>query len=444
MGKIIELVKIRINNTEIGKHMLISTICKPLSMIISYIYIPLVLNYLGVEKYGIWSTILTILSWISYFDIGVGNGLRNKLTESLAKKDNKGRKLVSSAYAFLSVLMTAMVIIFSIVAFTIDWNRVFGVTDIKENLAYLVIISVIFISFNFVLSICKNVLYALQKAGVVSIMELATQLLNLVGIIIVSLVLPSNLFAMSFIYGFSMIFVNLFASIVVYKKNREISPRLGSVDIIIGKSVTNLGLQFFVIQICALILFTTDSLIISYLYGASNVTPYNTVNKLFSSLLGIYTAMIAPVWSSISKMNSEKKFNDIISMIKRLRHLMIPFVAATIILFISFRHISKIWLGQELEYSNSLILFGALYCLLSIWCNTYASISNGLEIMRISMVVALFQAVINIPLSLLFAIRFNMESGGILAGTVASMLIAAVVQPIVVNKTIKSRLMEGE
>ena len=92
MGRIIELLKNRINNTGIGKHMLISTICKPLSMIVSYIYIPLVLNYLGVEKYGIWSTILTILSWISYFDIWVGNGLRNKLTESLAKKDNKEKK----------------------------------------------------------------------------------------------------------------------------------------------------------------------------------------------------------------------------------------------------------------------------------------------------------------------------------------------------------------
>ena len=64
-------------------NMALSGICKPASMIMGYIYVPIVLSFLGTEKYGIWSTLLTILSWISYFDIGIGNGLRNKLAESI-------------------------------------------------------------------------------------------------------------------------------------------------------------------------------------------------------------------------------------------------------------------------------------------------------------------------------------------------------------------------
>ena len=76
-----------IRQTDIVSNMALSGICKPVSMVLSYIYVPIVLDYLGVEKYGVWSTILTILSWVSYFDIGIGNGLRNRLTESLNKHD---------------------------------------------------------------------------------------------------------------------------------------------------------------------------------------------------------------------------------------------------------------------------------------------------------------------------------------------------------------------
>ena len=38
--------------SSLKKNMAVSGICKPVSMIIGYIYVPVALNYLGVEKYG--------------------------------------------------------------------------------------------------------------------------------------------------------------------------------------------------------------------------------------------------------------------------------------------------------------------------------------------------------------------------------------------------------
>ena len=243
-------------------------VCKPVSMLISYIYVAIVLNYLGIEKYGIWSTILTILSWINYFDIGIGNGLRNKLTESLSKRDGQGKKLVSSAYAFIAVIMAVVAVIFSAAASFVNWNRIFGVTGMDENLAGIVIISILFVAVNFVLSIYKNVLYALQKAADVSAIELVVQFINLVCVLIAMRLFESSLFIMALIYVISMLIVNLTASVIFYKKNKNVRPDLRDIDIKTGKSITNLGMRFFIIQICALVLITTDSLIISYLYGA--------------------------------------------------------------------------------------------------------------------------------------------------------------------------------
>lgn len=429
--------KLKSKDVVLAQNMAISTICKPVSMIISFIYVPIVLNYLGVEKYGVWATILTMLSWIGYFDIGIGNGLRNKLTESLSKKDGQSRKLVSSAYAFISVIMIVASIVFSVVASFTNWNRVFGVSDIHENLAAVVIISICFMALNFILSICKNVLYALQMAANVSIIELVTQILNMVGVLVAMCFVESNLFIMAFLYGCSMVTVNLVASIIIYRRNSDVRPEIREIDVKVGKSITSLGMQFFVIQICALVLFTTDSLIISYLYGAANVTPYNTVNKLFNVIIGVFSALLAPIWSNVTKLKAEENYDGIKSLIRKLQLIMIPFVAGTILLVLIFRPLARLWLGRDLAYTTPLILFGALYCLLTIWCNTYSAVSNGMEIMKTSMFLACVQAIVNIPLSLFMAKSLGLQAAGVSGGTCGAMMIAAIVLPIVVNRKLK-------
>lgn len=426
--------------SRLALNMLFSGIVKPLSMILSYIYIPIALDFLGIEKYGIWSTILTILSWISYFDVGVGNGLRNKLTQSLSREDGQGRKLVSSAYAFISAIMISVAAIFSIIAMFIDWKRVFGVSDIDENLTGVVIISVIFVAISFVLSICNNALYAMQKAAVVSFAGLIIQALNLIGILFLSNFFNGNLYVMALVYGLSTISVYILENILVYYKNREIRPSFKSVDINVGKNLTNLGLQFFVIQICALILFTTDSLIISFLYGAADVTPYNMVNKLYNVIIGIFSALLVPIWNAVVKANIEKRYVTIKKTIINLYLLMIPFLILTIILTIIFIPLSNWWLGQKLDYGNYLIVFGAMYCIISIWTNTHGIIANGLEILKEQMTMSIIQAVINIPVSIYLAKIVNLGVAGILLGTNISLLISSIWLPILIFKQLKQKM----
>jgi O-antigen/teichoic acid export membrane protein len=417
-------------------NMILSGISKPLSIIVSFIYVPIALNYLGVEKFGIWSTILSILSWISYFDIGIGNGLRNKLAEKIEKSIVESKILISTAYGFITVIISIVFILFLLIAKFLNWNEIFGVKTINENIFLIIAVSLTFLCINFVISLCKNVLYALQQAALVSWMEPSIQILNLILVLLVSKLLTQNLLAMAFIYGFSIVLVNFIASIILYRKHPDLKPNLHSFRFEAGKEITNLGMQFFVIQICALILFTTDNLIISRLYGASDVTPYTTVNKLFTAVSSVYLAFITPIWSSFTLAKSKDDYPWMRSILKKMHLLMLPFVIGTFILAFLFKDITFLWLQKNLVYEDGLIWLGAMYGLLTIWCNTYAVIGNGLGLMRVSMVTAIVQAVINIPLSLLFAISFDMKSSGVLLGTVISMSVSALVIPIFVIKYI--------
>lgn len=423
--------------SSLRKNMLLSGVCKPISMIISYLYVPIVLNYLGIEKYGIWSTLLAIVSWISYFDIGIGNGLRNKLTIAIATKNGKEKKLISSAYFFISIIMLICLIVFSISAIFINWNTIFGVSDFEENLSSIVITCVFFVIINFVLSLCKNVLFALQKASVTSFMELFVQIFNFVGVLLAGAFFESNLFIITIIYGVSMLVVNIFTSICLYTKNPSLKPNIKSIDIEEGKNITNLGVQFFIIQICALVLFTTDNLIISRLYGAVSVTPYATVNKMYTAIIGVFSALVVPIWSNVTKAKSDNNILHLEKLLKKLNIIMTPFFIIAILLVFIFRPLMRFWLRQDLDYSTLLIVLGAIYCILQIWCTTYSSFVNGLELMKVAIITSVVQAILNIPMSIFFAEFYGMKTSGVLMGTVFSLFIAAIVFPIAVLRYIK-------
>ena len=138
-------------------------IMKPISIILGMIYTPLALSYLGEEKYGVWAIILNIISWINYFDIGIGNGLRNKLTEAIALDDLKAAKTyVSTAY-----VGTAGISFVFCVLITAVWN-IFGLSGFfrldtgNESPNLIIFISVLFVCINFILSLSRTSAYAIQ------------------------------------------------------------------------------------------------------------------------------------------------------------------------------------------------------------------------------------------------------------------------------------------
>lgn len=418
----------------------ISGLIKPLSMAISFIYIPIVLKYLGVEKYGIWSTILSILSWISYCDIGISNGLINKLSLYLVKKDTvECKKLISSAYCFLLVIILFVVIIFCILSYFCDWEIVFGVHNFSENLNVIMIICFVILSFCFVLSVNKSIFSAIQKTGLNGVIVFTEQITNLILILIFKNTIKNSLLLVAVIYCFSTLLTHLIFTSLLFYKRKDLLPEIRYFNYEVGKNLTKFGINFFIIQICSLILFSTDNIMISFLYGASAVTPYNTSLKLFTAISNIYIAIIAPIWPAVAKANAEGNYKFIYKLFIEMIIIVLPFILLGIILYYNFNTISYMWIREELSYQNGIIGFSFLYCIIMMLSSLFASVINGVGLVRIAVIVALIQAIINIPLSLLFAIKINLNTSGILIGTILSLTLSVLVFPIYILKYLKCK-----
>ena len=93
------------------KNIIGSFVIKGWNCVVQLLLVPITLNCLTQYEYGIWLTINSILIWIDSFDIGLGNGLRNQLTQSLAVGDKeKGRRQVSTTFMMLSIIIVPVVL----------------------------------------------------------------------------------------------------------------------------------------------------------------------------------------------------------------------------------------------------------------------------------------------------------------------------------------------
>lgn len=439
MSKFISKIRIMIS-TEFGRSIILNTLCKPIGMILSFLYTPLLLNYLGEESYGIWATILSIVNWISFFDIGIGNGLRNELTKNVNSNDKQSAQhAVSTAYVILSIITGVVLAVGTVVIVLLDDRSVFNTNLYVKPVLY---ISFVFICINFVLSLSKIQLFAIQQSEKVGFMTVLTQIFNLIGILALSFFSKGSIMAVAILVGVSGVAVNIIFTRGVWKNHKEFIPHIKSFKKEKMSSIGSLGIKFFIIQIAALILYTTDNMIITQLFGPSFVTPYQTANTAFGLVNGLMAAMMVPLWSRYTIAVENGDYKWIKNVIIKFDLLLIPIGLILLIGTITFKPISAIWLHKELNYYNGLIPCMAMYYFLFIWGSIYSTVMNGIGKVNLQAVLAVMTAIINIPLSIYLGKQVGLQSTGVLLATVLCMIFSNILVTINVHRFLNKKILE--
>ncbi len=431
------------NNKQILKNIGISMVMKPLSMILSFIYTPMALAFLGTEKYGTWAIILNLISWINYFDIGIGNGLRNRLTEACAVHDKQAAKTyVSTAYLGTFVISFIFCVVVVGVWKTFQLSDFFNLSISGENADTVIVVSVLFVCINFVLSLSKTSAYALQRSGFISVISVVGQALQIIVLFLLSRFYEENLMAVAVMYGIISLFDNVLLYFWITKGQDCLKPSISSINIKYLKPLLTLGAGFFAIQISALILNMTDNLLISGLYGSAEVTPYSIVYKFFYMVVQIHGIIIMPMWSAYTEAMAKRDLLWIRSTMKKVNLITLVFSCGTVIGILLFEPLAAVWLGRRLEYGRTLIIIVGIYMIIQMFANNYASFLCGVGEIRVSAVLSIIEAALNIPLSVFFAKTLGMRLSGIIFGSFCVMFISFLVLPVIACRWIRSRSKE--
>ena len=202
-------------------------------------------------------------------------------------------------------------------------------------------------------------------------------------------------------------------------------------------NICDLGLKFFLIQIVGLILFSTDSLIITKIIDNIHVTSYNMVYKIFGLSMTIFNAILAPLWSGFTLAKSRRDYKWIKGTIKKVKMVWILFSAALLLAVFIYKPITGIWLKTKLEYDKGLVICMAVYFIVYMYSGIYSIVLNGFGEVNIQLILGIISAILNIPFSIVLANGFGLQTTGICLGTIISMMVGNIAFTIQVNKILE-------
>lgn len=438
--KIYSKIGIKSDRTKnISKHVFISFIYKGGSIISSLLMVPLTIKFLKTEDYGIWLTLSSFISWFSFFDIGLGNGLRNKFAEAKAKGDiTLAKAYVSSAYFTIASVCFILIILFFGINFLVDWSRVFNASpEMQNSLALLMPIVFAFFCLQLVLKLITTIYTADQHHSMQGKVNFYTSVGSLLAIWIMIHYIVSSLLIFGIIFSLLpvllLIGLNFFAFRGVYKIYK---PSIYLWKKVYLHDIFGIGISFFIIQIAGIVLFSTDNIIISQVFGPKEVVPFNIAFKYLSISNMLVSIILVPYWSSITEAYVKKDF----SWIKKSVSSLVKISWAAIFLILIMVSVSplvyKIWIGDNIQVPFLLTFFMGLYFALTIFYGPYTYFINGTGKVKLQMYSILITAVINIPLSVFLAKNLELGVVGVIIATIICLIPHVILCPMQYNKII--------
>jgi len=422
------------------KNVSLGIVYKILNMAIVFITIPILLNYLDKEFYGIWVTIFSIINIVFFVDIGIANGLKTKLTEAISRNNfTMAKTNISNAYLIISLLAVLLLLIGSTLIYFLDLQRVLNV-DIQEyELKKIFFATLILIMIGFILNLYKSFYYAIQKSFNVELSLFLYQFIILILVIIFSEYTSKSLFSVAIIYGASNILVGIIFTLIFFSKHKNLRPSFKSIEISKMKTLIDLSAGFFIIQLCMIIIFASDNVLISNLLSPKEVAHYDVVLKLFRVTVIIAVIAQDPLWPLYTEAYHKKDFSWIKQTIIRLNKLFIPFLVLIVVLVLIAKPLIRIWIPQELQISNTLIVFMGMFVLFRVYGIIYMYFLNAIGNIRLQVMLFVLGAILNIPLSIYFVKTWHLGTSGIILGTIISISALSIVLPIQTFKLLKGK-----
>lgn len=394
-----------IRSQKLKKNVAWSFGIKGFSILLGLIKVPILLNYLDAEKYGVWLTIASIIMWVQHFDLGLGHGLRNKFAEALAKKENeRAVGLVSTAYFSMATIMVFLFLLLLPIIYYLDWNNILNVTSINigELRNTVMVVFGLFI-FRFVFHLITVILKADQRPALSDAFLPAASFLSLILVIILKYFIQDSLFWASIAMALPPALVLFIGNIYFFKKNyNNFSPKISRYNKIYLKDIYSLGFKFFLGQLLSLVMFSSSNFILTKVVNPEEVTVYNIARTYFNLPLTFFMIILTPFWSAITEAYVKDELTWIKSNMKKLRNIAILFSGGLIIMLFLSDFAYKIWVGDKVTIPFQLSIIFTFYNIYILFLSPYNYFLNGVGKLNLGLWLGAFKIIFFLPVAIFF------------------------------------------
>ena len=403
----------------IAKNSIYNLLGYSVPIITALIFIPILINGLGEEKFGLLNLAWMIIGYFSFFDFGIGKGLTKIVAEKISS-DQSHQIPVLFWTSLVVMLLVSLVIAFILLFFVPYFVSLFSVSQNLQqetiNTFYVLCLSIPIVSTTAGL---RGVLEAYLQFGTINVVRIVLGLLTFLGPV-VCLIFTNSLMWIVVLLLLIRVLIWLWYLLLCIKTNPGIKSK-GGLDFKSIKPVIKFSAWISLVNVIGPVILYSDKFIIGVLISATAISFYAVSYEMVSKLLlisGAFVGVLFPVISASYLSNPEESKKIFLRGIKFIFLIIYPIVFLMVVF--AFEGMG-IWLGNKFADNSTLVL---QLLAIGILFNSISSIPNnffqGTGKPKISALIIL----IELPFYLL-ALWFMIKQWGIQGAATTYMIAAA-------------------
>lgn len=403
------------------------------------ISVPLTANYLGVERYGLWATIGSLLALLSFADLGIGNGLLNAMAECHGRNDReRARRYIASAFLTLGGLALALGIGFAVVYPWIPWRRVFNLSDplaiAEAGPATAAIVLCLIASVP--LSIVQRVQQGYQEGFVDSAWSAVGKLLSVFGLLLAVFFKSGLPWLVLAVAGLPVLVTAANGLVLFGYRKPFLRPRFGDAQAAYTKKIIETGFLFFIVQVAAAAAFSADSLILAHWIGPKAVAEYAIVYQMFGFGPIMLSMFLNALWPAYGEAMVRGDSQWIRTAFRRSIAIGLAVnVPYAVVLMFAGNTVIHLWIGNTITAPFIVLAAFAIWTMMNSFNGAIAVFLNGANAMKFQAVCASAMACVNLILSIALTRLLG------LSGVIWGSIIAQVAVMLIPSAVYISRLM---
>lgn len=394
-------------------------------LLIKILLTPLIISYIGIERFGIWALVLLFTGYFALFDMSIGTAVIKYISSHYTKREFEFiNKTVNSAlafYAFVGAL--SWVLAFFLIKWAVG-NILHIPSSLIDEANFVLTGGVLIFAFSNTTSVFSSVIIGIQKMDVINKIKIITTVLEGVGII---------LFLMGG-YGLTGLIINagiiaVITSLAYIIASKRVFPLLAIgfrfLDAKILKELITFGTKVQFSRIGDMLHFQTDKIFISYFLQLSLVAFYEAAATVAFTMRMVPFAIVSailPAASEIKAAGDEKSLRELY--MRSSKYLSLISVPLLFFVFFLAPAIIEVWLGVGFEISVVTLQILILGYFANVMTFSGSQVATGLGKPDYVMKGSIIATVLNPVLSILLIIKIGYLGAAL--GTSISMIIAAI------------------
>ncbi len=361
-----------------------SVAAKGVAVATSLITVPLTLDYLGPDRYGVWMSMMSVIAMLTFADLGIGNGIMNNVSAALGRDDDRDirRTLASGLVMLVGVASLALVAV--LFAYPVlDWMRIFNIPssaaaeDVGGGMVALLIVFAVGIPVGLV----QRVQFGLQEGFQNNLWQCVGSLLSLCSVLAV---VRSRLGLSWLIVAYTAVplLTQLASGADLLRRRPSVRPSFADVEIGRVLELARTGSAFFLLQIGTSIAYASDNLVVAHQLSVREVTDFSVYQKLFSMVPLLMGMALLPLWPAYSEALARRDTRWIRATLRNAT--IMSFAGAVVLgglLTVLAESIIAWWVGPEVRKAPWLSLGFALWVVVDCTGKSIAMFLNGMNIL---------------------------------------------------------------